>query len=102
MPVFFCKLVPPRPSFVQDITRAELDVMGRHAAYWQGLIDRGAQVFALGVVLDPAGAFGVGIVDVESEAAARALTDADPAVQAGIGMRYEIHPIPRGVMHSAG
>ncbi|WHZ18919.1 MAG: hypothetical protein OJF55_001068 [Rhodanobacteraceae bacterium] len=100
MPAFFCKLVPPRSTFVQDIAPAETAVMGQHGLYWQEQIDLGVRVFALGLVADPAGAFGIGIVEVADTAAARALTDADPAIKAGIGMRYEIHPMPRGVMHS--
>jgi len=101
MQAFFCKLVPPRTTFVQDLTPAEREVMGRHAAYWKRLIERGTQVFALGLVLDPAGAFGVGIVEVEDMAAMRALTEHDPAITSAMGLHYEIHPIPRGVMHSA-
>jgi uncharacterized protein YciI len=101
MPAFFCKLIPPRTTFVQDITPAEMEVMGRHAAYWKRLIEQGTQVFALGLVLDPAGAFGVGIVEAKDVAAVRALADADPAITAALGLHYEIHPIPRGVMHSA-
>ena len=100
MPAFFCKLVPPRSTFAQDIAPAEAAVMGQHALYWQGRIERGVRVFALGLVADPAGAFGVAIIEADGEATVRALADADPAIQAGIGMRYEIHPMPRGVMHS--
>ncbi|HJR13418.1 MAG TPA: YciI family protein [Rhodanobacteraceae bacterium] len=101
MQTFFCKLVPPRATFVQDLTPAEMEAMGRHAAYWKRLIERGTQVFALGLVLDPAGAFGVGIVEAEDMAAMRALTEHDPAITSAMGLHYEIHPIPRGVMHSA-
>lgn len=100
MPTFYCKLVAPRSTFMQDITPVEQEVMGRHAAYWKALIERGTRVFALGLVLDPAGAFGIGIVESASEDAMRALTGDDPAIRAGIGLRYEVHPIPRGVMHS--
>jgi hypothetical protein len=101
MQAFFCKLVPPRPTFPTDLSPAEADVMMRHARYWQGMIDRkAAQVFALGLVLDPAGAFGIIVIEVADESAARALTASDPAITSGIGMRYEIHPMPRGVMHS--
>ena len=101
MAVFFCRLVPPRATFVQDMTPAEAAAMGRHAAYWRSLIGQGTRVFALGLVVAAEGAFGVGIVDVDDEAALSALTGNDPAVKAGIGMHYEIHPMPRGVMHSA-
>ena len=101
MAAFFCKLVPPRSTFAMDLSPAEADVMRRHALYWDDLITRGAvRVFALGLVLDPAGAFGIGVMEREDESAVRALTDHDPAITAGIGMHYEIHPMPRGVMHN--
>jgi hypothetical protein len=101
MQAFFCKLVPPRATFAMDLSPAEADVMKRHALYWQDLIARGAvRMFALGLVMDPAGAFGIGVMEREEESAVRALTDADPAITGGIGMHYEIHLMPRGVMHN--
>jgi hypothetical protein len=101
MAAFFCKLVPPRPAFATDLSPAEADVMKRHALYWQDLIAGGVlRVFALGLVLDPAGAFGIGVMERDDESAVRALTDRDPAITADIGMHYEIHPMPRGVMHN--
>jgi len=100
MPAFFCKLVAPRSTFVQDLSVAEAAAMGQHAAYWKHQIEQGTRVFALGLVLDPTGAFGIGVVEVQDEAAIHALTDNDPAIKAGIGMRYEIHPMPRGLMHN--
>lgn len=75
--------------------------MKRHALYWQDLIARGAvRMFVLGLVMDPAGAFGIGVMEREDESGVRELTDRDPAITAGIGMHYEIHPMPRGVMHN--
>jgi hypothetical protein len=53
-PLFVYKLVPPRPSFAMDMTDAERAVMGEHAAYWHGLLDRRTAV-VFGPVLDPAG-----------------------------------------------
>jgi len=101
MQAFFCKLVPPRPSFATDLSPAEADVMRRHALYWQGLIDRRVvRVFALGLVMDPAGAFGIAVIERDDESGVRALTDVDPAITGGIGMHYEIHLMPRGVMHN--
>lgn len=101
MQAFFCKLVPPRPTFAMDLSPSEADVMMRHALYWQDLIARGVlRVFALGLVMDPAGAFGIAVMEREDESAVRALTDRDPAIAAGIGMHYEIHLMPRGVMHN--
>ena len=94
---FFCKLLPPRPTFAQDMTPAEMQLMQQHAGYWQERIATG-QVIAFGFVADPAGAFGMGIVDFESEAEVRAFTDADPTIQSRLGFWFEIHPMPLGVV----
>ncbi len=99
MQAFFCKLVPPRSTFLQDITPGEIAVMGQHALYWKAQIDKGVRVFALGLVADKAGPFGISVIEREDESAVRALTDGDPAIKACIGMHYEIHLMPRGVMH---
>ena len=42
MQAFFCKLVPPRPTFAADLSPAEAGVMKQHAMYWQDLIAREA------------------------------------------------------------
>ena len=98
---FFYKLVPPRTSFAQDMTADEAAMMGQHAMYWKGRIEGGLKVFALGPVADPAGVFGMAVVEVQSEAAAHELARNDPAIaQTQFGFRYEMHPMPRGVMHS--
>jgi len=91
MPHFFLKLIPPRPTFVTDMTEPERAAMGRHAEYLRSLLANGTGV-AFGPVFDPGGVFGMGIVEAADEAAARTLTDQDPAVQAGVG-RYEIYPM---------
>ena len=99
---FFYKLVPPRATFMQDMSPEEAAVMAGHVAYWKGLIEGGLKVFALGPVADPAGAFGIAVMELEDEAAARELARNDPAIrQAQFGLRYELHPMPRGVMHSS-
>ena len=91
MPQFFLRLVPPRPTFAKDMTPEEAAIMERHAAYLSGLVDKGRGI-AFGPVFDPAGAWGLGILEATDEAEARALTDADPVVVAGIA-RYEIVPM---------
>ena len=88
---FFLRLVPPRPTFADDMDEREREAMGRHAAYLSELIDKGTGV-AFGPVFDPKGAWGMGIVEAEDETAARALTANDPVVLAGIG-RYEVFPM---------
>jgi uncharacterized protein YciI len=91
MPHFFLRLIPPRPTFATDMTDAERHVMGRHADYLSGLVDRRIGV-AFGPVFDPAGAWGLGIIEAADEGEARALADDDPVVIAGIG-RYDIAPM---------
>lgn len=98
MLTFFCRLNPPRPTFALDMTADEGELMRRHAVHWREAMGRG-QVVAFGLVGDPKGPFGIGIVQVEDEAAARAFTDADPVVASGRGFHYDILPMPYGVVH---
>jgi hypothetical protein len=35
---FVYRLIPPRPTFDEDMTDAEQEIMGRHAEYWAGLM----------------------------------------------------------------
>ncbi len=92
---FFCKLLPPRATFVMDMTEAEMRLMQEHAAYWSAAAGRG-EVVAFGLVADPAGAFGMGIVEFPTEADARAFTDGDPTIRSGQGFVFEVHPMPMG------
>jgi uncharacterized protein YciI len=88
MAYFHLKLVAPRPTFAFDMTDAEKAVMARHVEYWNGLVDAGTAVL-FGPVMDPAGPFGLAIVEAADEAAARALMEQDPVAQAGLGFRVE-------------
>jgi hypothetical protein len=38
---FVFRLQAPRPNFALDMTEEEREIMTRHAAYWQPLIDSG-------------------------------------------------------------
>ncbi len=98
MPTYFCRLIPPRPTFAQDLSPAEGQVMQEHAGYWHGLMKQG-KVVTFGLVADPAGAYGIGILEAVDEAEVRALTADDPAMRSGRGFRYEIHLMPRGAVH---
>jgi uncharacterized protein YciI len=100
MPVYLCKLSPPRPSFPGDMTAEEAAVMGEHAAYWTQLTESGAAV-VFGPVFDPAGVWGLAIVDAADETAARALTDDDPVIRSGRGFGYAIHPMPNAVVRAS-
>ena len=88
---FLYRLIAPRPSFAQDMTDDERAVMAQHAEYLRGHHEAGA-VVAYGPVLDPAGSWGLGLIDLDEEAAARAIGDQDPAVTSGT-CTYELVPM---------
>ena len=98
---FFCKLLPPRPAFLQDMTQSEMKLMQAHGAYWREWMGRG-NVVAFGVVADPLGVYGAGMVEFESVDAAQSFLDGDPTVQSKTGFAFEIHPMPFGVVASGG
>lgn len=88
---FLYRLLPPRPTFAQDMSPAEIDVMERHVAYWQDLLNREVAL-AFGPVLHPEDPWGLGLLNLEDEQGARAIGDADPAVDSGI-CTYEVVPM---------
>ena len=82
MSTFVFRLKAPRPTFALDMTDEERDIMGRHAAYWQPLIDSGRMVI-FGPVLDSSGSWGLGVVEADDEEALRAFAAGDPVVRSG-------------------
>jgi len=71
--------------------------MSDHATYWRDLMGKG-HVVAFGPVADGAGAYGIGIVQFEDDAEVRSFADNDPTIKSNAGFRYEIQPMPRGVV----
>ena len=69
----------------------ECAVMQRHVAYWQDLLNRDVAL-AFGPVLDPEDPWGLGLLDLEDEQAARGIGASDAAVETGT-CRYEIVPM---------
>ncbi len=80
---WFVRLIPPRPTFAQDITEPEKKLMRDHYAYWKALFDQGVCVFG-GPVMDPKGVYGVLAIRAADEAEARTIAAADPSVKAGL------------------
>src|SRR5215204_2872146 len=60
-------------------------------AYWQDLLNRDVAL-AFGPVLDPEDPWGLGLLDLEDEQAARAIGASDPAVETGT-CTYEVVPM---------
>ncbi len=85
---YFCKLRPPRPSFISDMTPEEAELMRAHREYWTPRVETGV-VVAMGPVADPAGGYGVAIIEAASDAALEAMQEADPVIAARRGFAYE-------------
>ncbi|HEV3354191.1 MAG TPA: YciI family protein [Acidimicrobiales bacterium] len=82
MSTFVFRLVAPRPDFALTLTDEEREIMGRHAAYWQPLVDNG-QMVVFGPVLDSTGSWGLGVVEADDEDELRAFAAGDPVVVTG-------------------
>src|SRR5262245_41369889 len=96
---FVYKLVPPRPTFASDMTADEATIMASHGAYWHEQLAAG-RVLAFGPVHDPAGVWGLGLIEADDEAAAIQLVQADPAISSRLGT-FELHQIDAVVREPA-
>jgi uncharacterized protein len=88
---FLYRLLPPRPSFAEDMSPAEAEVMERHVAYWQELLQREVAL-VFGPVLDPEAPWGLGVLDLDDERSANQIGEGDPAVQSGT-CRFDLVPM---------
>ncbi|HZP34451.1 MAG TPA: YciI family protein [Candidatus Acidoferrales bacterium] len=93
---FLIKLIPPRPSFAQDMTAQERQLMQEHVAYWTKLAETGVALL-FGPVADPAGSYGIGIVEVEEEHVAD-LTGNDPVTTSGCQFKHESYVMPQVIV----
>lgn len=91
-PYFVYKLIAPRPAFPADISADEAEIMRRHGEYWACLLSRGNAVM-FGQVLDPAGCWGLAVVEAGSIEQVHALGADDPAVSTGL-MTFEVLAMP--------
>lgn len=76
---FFIRLILPRTRFALHMSEAEKKIMQAHTAYWQGLL-RLDIALIFGPVFDPAGGYGVGILEVADEDSARSIMAKDPTI----------------------
>lgn len=82
MATFVFRLQAPRPDFALNMSDAEREIMGLHAAHWQPFLDSG-QMVVFGPVLDSSGSWGLAVVEAEDEDELRAFAAGDPAVTSG-------------------
>ena len=92
MKPYLYRLLPPRPTFPQDMMREEVEVMQAHSAYLRGLAAKG-EAIAFGPVLDPKGAWASGFSRSQAPSAWRRSRGATPGVASGRGFAYEIRPM---------
>ena len=89
--IFAFNLLPPRPTFVDDMTDDERAMMDRHVEYWRGLLADGVAV-VFGPVLNPDGGYGLAVVEVSGQEQAERLIAGDPAVRGGLTCKA--YPMP--------
>ncbi len=98
---YLYRIQPTRANMLSDgPTPAELDCVARHFTYLQELAGQGRLLLAGRTLNDDEKAFGITILKVDSEAAARDIMLRDPAVAEG-AMRAELFPYRIAVFNAA-
>jgi uncharacterized protein len=94
MPHYFVKLIPPRPTFVQDMSPEEGRLMGEHGKAMRTHFDAG-RLLIYGPVMAPGSSFGMAVFDAAEESEVHRLMDADPTIVAKLNT-YEVYPMRVG------
>ena len=100
MTYFLYKLISPRATFPQDITSMEMKVMQEHVVYWKELTDKKI-VLLFGPVADPNGTYGLAIIEADDEDVVNEYGIHDPAIEADVGFKFEIYPMPQVVLRDS-
>jgi uncharacterized protein len=88
---FFFRLIPPRPTFAEDMDDDEQELMRQHITYMGEFFEAGT-VLAYGPVQDPEGWFGIALLEVLHHDEAVQFAENDPTVLAGLNS-YSIAPM---------
>jgi len=89
---YLYKIQPTRVEMLAEgLTPAEQAVTSEHFEYLKGLTEQGIVILAGRTLNTDASSFGIVIFQAESDEAARAVVDQDPAVQKGL-MQAELYP----------
>jgi len=86
---YFFKLIPPRPTFPEDMRDGERGLMDEHARYFREQFAAGT-ILLFGPVMAAGGAFGLAVLEVDDESAARRFGEGDPSVRGGLNT-FEIY-----------
>ena len=91
---YVCRLTGPRPTFPQDMTPREAEIMQAHVAYCGELL-RAGKALVFGPVADPAGVWGLGVLQLADDADPQEIVANDPVTKANAGFKYELMPMLR-------
>ncbi|MBR0752517.1 hypothetical protein JQ604_09995 [Bradyrhizobium jicamae] len=94
MKYYVCRLTGPRPTFPQDMTPAEAQIMQAHVAYCGALL-RDGKALVFGPVADPAGVWGLGVLQLPDDADPQVIIADDPVTKANAGFSYQVMPMLR-------
>jgi uncharacterized protein YciI len=97
---FFCRLIPPRPTFATDMNEQERAVMQQHVAYFTEHFNAG-KVLIFGPVLSATGAFGMGVLEMTDESEVHQFFADDPSVKSGLNT-YDVSPMRVGAARALG
>jgi uncharacterized protein YciI len=97
MSYFFCRLNPPRLTFATDMSGEERQLMQQHSAYWRVLLGKG-KVVVFGPVADPAGPWGVVVVEAADTAEVQKFLADDPVILANQSFSYDAFPMLSAVV----
>ncbi len=98
---YLYKIQPTRPEMLSEgATAQEEAIVSEHFAYLQDLTKRGVVILAGRTLTTDERSFGIVIFQADSDEAARAIVDADPAVQKGV-MHAELFPYRIALMSKA-
>jgi hypothetical protein len=93
---YLYRLIPPRADFGSTMNDAERAAMGAHVAYWTGQLDAGKAII-FSPVADPAGDWGMAVVNADSDGELQQMGEHDPAVIAGVA-RYDALLLPAAIV----
>jgi uncharacterized protein YciI len=97
MPYFVYKLIPPRPTFDQDMDERERAIMSQHVAYYAKLHQQG-RVIVYGPVRDSTGSWGLGVIEAEELDDVKAIAERDPAASSGT-CSYDLGVLVQAMLH---
>ena len=79
------------------MTPDEAKILQAHVAYWLNLTAEGTSIL-FGPVMDAREPYGLGIIEVDDEAAAHAVMAEDPTTKSGLPFSFEITPMRIGMI----